>query len=389
MQVSSRKAISTGVAAAIIVVVLVVISAGAYLVLQPGTGGSGTTTPTSKSSISTTATQTFSPLTIQAGGSSFVNPVMQIWIVGFNQFSNNAVQVNYQPLGSGAGISGVQKGTWSFAGSDAPHANQTAAGGTLLNIPESLGAVAIFYNIPGVTVSLNLTGPIIAKMYLQQITKWNDPSITALNPRLSGQLLNHTIVPVHRSDGSGTTYAITNYFTKVSSDWNASGKGFGTSVNWPASGELAGKGSSGVAAYVQQTPYSVGYADSYYAFSNKLLSAAVQNPAGVFLVPSLAGVTAAAAAFSTQLQADPTFSITNAPGATSYPISTFTYILVWQKQSNQGLGYDMAQFFLWIVTSGQSYGPSLYYPQLPPSMVAIDRGLIAQMNYNGVPFISG
>lgn len=385
-QKDSRKAISTSVLAAVVVVILVVVVAGAY-VLTTGTGGT-TTSQTTSVSNQTGSTTTYPSLTLQAGGSTFVNPVMQVWAVGFNEFTNGAVSVNYQSLGSGAGISGVQSGTFVFAGSDAPHSNSTGSGGTLLNIPETLGAVAIFYNIPGVSVSLNLTGPIIAKIYLQQITSWNDPAITALNPHINSTLLAHTIVPVHRSDGSGTTYALTNYFTRVSSEWNASSKGFGTSVNWPTSGELAGKGSSGVAGLVQQTQYSVGYADSYYAFSNKIVAAAIENQAGRFLTPSLAGVTAAASAFSSQLQSNPAYSITNAPGAASYPISTFTYILVWQKQASQSQGFDTAHFLWWVVNQGQSYGPPLYYPQLPSSMVSIDEALIGQISYNGVPFIS-
>jgi len=326
--------------------------------------------------------------TLQAGGSTFVNPVMQVWAVGFQQFTGGNVALNYQSVGSGAGITGVQTGTFIFGGSDAPHANQTATQGTLLNIPETLGAVAIFYNIPGVTQSLNLTGPILAKIYLENITMWNDPAILALNHGVNATLLNRAIVPVHRSDGSGTTYALTNYFTKVSTDWNASGKGFGTLVNWPTTGELAGKGSSQVATYVQQNFGGIGYADSYYAFSNKLLMASIQNQAGAFVPPSLAGVTAAASAFATQLQANPTFTITNAPGATSYPISTFTYILVWQKQSNYNQAFDTASFIWWVVNQGQGYGPTLFYPTLPAAMVTIDEGLIAQITYNGAPVIT-
>ena len=391
MQISDRKAISTTALVAVVIVVLVVVGGGAYYALNLGGGPTTTTTSTTSTtgSSQSASTTTWPSLTIQAGGSTFVNPIMQVWAVGFTQYTGGSVQTNYQAVGSGAGISGVQSGTFSFAGSDAPFQNSTTAGGTLLNIPESLGAVAIFYNVPGVTASLNLTGSILAKIYLQQITAWNDPSITAINPKVNATLLNHTIVPVHRSDGSGTTYALTNYFTRISTDWNASGKGYATSVSWPASGELAGKGSSGVAAYVQQTPYSVGYADSYYAFSNKLLTASIQNQAGSFVAPSLAGAAAAASAFATKLASDPTYSITNAPGATSYPISTFTYILVYQKQSNQALGFAMAHFFWWIVNNGQAYSPSLYYAQLPAGIVTADEGLIAQMTYNGVPFISG
>ncbi len=396
MRLSNKTAISSTVTAVIAVVVVLAIVAGVYLAYPPGTNTVTTTqtTTTTSTGISTSATQSYQALTLQAGGSSFVNPVMQVWVSGFADFTNQAVKTNYQAIGSGAGITGILKGTFDFAGSDAPvststSANYTAVKGPLLQIPETLGAVAIFYNIPGVKANLNLTGPIIADIYLQKITTWNDPAIRALNPKVAdlNATTNITIVPVHRSDGSGTTYALTNYFTKVSSDWNASGKGFGTSVSWPASGELAGKGSAGVAAYVAQTPYAVGYADSYYAFSNKLLSAAVQNSAGAFLTPSLAGVTAAASAFATQVQANPTFPITNAPGATSYPISTYTYLLVWQNQANQGKGNDIAQLFEWIVTHGQSFGPPLFYPALPASVVTIDESLIAKMNYNGTPFI--
>lgn len=379
MQVSKRSAISTALVAGIVVVVAIVAIAGAYVAYQPGA-------PTTTSS-----TPTYTPLTLQAGGSSFVNPVMQVWVAGFADYTGGVVLTNYQAIGSGAGITGVLKGTFDFAGSDAPvsaaqSANYTAVKGPLLQIPETLGAVAIFYNIPGVTKSLNLTGQIIAGIYLRHVTMWNNASILAINPKVNATLLAHPIIPVHRSDGSGTTYALTNYFTKVSTDWNASGKGFGTSISWPAAGELAGKGSAGVAALVNGNPYAIGYADSYYAFSNKLTSAAVKNAAGNFEVPSIAGAAAAAAAFSAQIQANPTFTITNAPGANSYPISTFTYLLVWQNQTAQGKGNDIAQFFLWMVTHGQSYGPPLFYPSLPASVVTVDSALIAKMNFNGVSF---
>jgi len=384
--------------AVIAIVIVLIVVAVVYVAYPPGTKtntvtNTATVTTTSVS-VSTSATPTFAALTLQAGGSTFVNPVMQVWVAGFADYTGGAVTTNYQAVGSGAGITGILQGTFDFAGSDAPvpastSANYTAVKGPLLQIPETLGAVAIFYNIAGIHVNLNLTGSIIADIYLQKITSWNDPSIMAINPKVAD--LNSskalTIVPVHRSDGSGTTYALTTYFSQVSSDWNASGKGVGTSISWPASGELAGKGSAGVAAYVSQTPDSIGYADSYYALSNKLLSAAIENSKGNFLVPSLAGVTSAASDFTAQVQANPTFPITNAPGAQSYPISTYTYLLVWQNQSNQGKGNDVAQLVWWIVTHGQALGPPLYYPQLPASVVAIDESLIAKMNYNGTPFI--
>jgi phosphate transport system substrate-binding protein len=396
MRLSQKKAISSTIAAAIVVVIVLIVVAGIYIAYPPGkntvtsTVTTGTTNTATVTTTATSSTPTYTSLTLQAGGSTFVNPVMQVWASGFKDYTGGTVLTNYQALGSSAGITGVLKGVFDFAGSDAPPSssitgNYTAKNGPLLVIPETLGAVAIFYNIPGVTASLNLTGPIIAKIYLEQITKWNDPAIQSLNPKVA--LPSNTIIPVHRSDGSGTTYALTNYFTKVSTDWNASKLGFGTAVSWPATGELGGRGSAAVAADVAQNPNAIGYADSYYAFSNKLTSAAVQNSAGIYLTPSLAGVTAAAAAFAAQVQADPTFSITNAPGATSYPISTYTYLLVYANQTNQGKGSDVAQFFWWIVTHGQALGPPLFYPALPPTVVAIDEGLIAQMNFQGTSFI--
>ena len=398
MQLSQKSAISAATTAAIVVVALVVVVAGAYVATQ--TPATRTSTINTSSVVTTTATQsvtsaTYSPLTLQAGGSTFVNPVMLAWIAGFNGYTNGAVNTNYQALGSGAGITGVLKGTFDFAGSDVPVpastlANYTASKGPLLTIPETLGAVAVFYNVPGESKILNLTGPIIAQIYLQHITMWNDPAILAINPGANSTALNNAIIPIHRSDGSGTTGALTNYFTKVSSDWNSSGIGQGTSVSWPNSPnpELAGKGSAGVANLVASNHYSIGYADSYYAFSNNLASAKIKNQAGVFLAPSLAGISAAASHFSTRLQTNPAVSITDAPGADSYAISTFTYLLVWQNQTNQAKGNDIAQMFEWIVTHGQTLGQQYGYPALPSNVVTIDQNLIAQMNYNGAHFIT-
>jgi phosphate transport system substrate-binding protein len=337
---------------------------------------------------------------------------MQTWATAFAGYTNGAVQTNYQAVGSGSGITGVLTGLYEFAGSDAPvSASQLSdytANGPFLQIPETLGGVAIFYNVPGVTVSLNFTGPVLAKIYLGTITMWNDPAIATLNPgchtgSTTCVLPADTIIPVHRSDGSGTTYALSNYLSKVSADWNSSyatyqgsacsaatpcyGTNLGTFWNANPNAQGAAK-SSGVAAYVEGNSYSLGYADSFYAFNNGLQAASIENQAGVFLAPSLSSIAAAANAFSAQVLANPTFTITNAPGAGSYPISTFTYLLVWANQKNQQQGYDTAQFFEWIVNQGQSqiYGPNLGYPALPTSVVAIDQKIIHQMNYNGVSF---
>ena len=408
----SKKGISTTTAALSVALIVVIVAAAAYIaVVGPGKTNTVTQTTTLTSimtslstsvTTATSATRTYYPLTLQAGGSTFVNPVMQVWAKDFSLYTNGVVSTNYQAVGSGAGITGIEANTFEFAGSDAPVAvssipSSDSGYGPLLQIPETLGGVAIFYNVPGVTVSLNFTGPILAKIYLGDITMWNDPAIAALNPGCHAGsttcvLPDNIIMPVHRVDGSGTTYALSNYFEKVSTDWNASFAGgcpcYGTSISWPTF-EVAEKGSSGVAGYVQTNPYTIGYADSYYAFSNGLKAAAIQNQAGVFLAPSLTDIAAAASAFSAQVQANPTFSITNAPGTGSYAIATFTYILVWQNQTNQQQGDDTAQLLWWIVnpTQGQTYGPILYYPALPASVVTIDQSLIQQINYNGVPFI--
>lgn len=388
----NRRGISNAIFAAAVIVVVAIAAVGVVYVSM---GKSSSPSSTTSSNTSTTSTPTISldfssPLTLNAGGSTFVNPVMQVWIYVYQKETNDLVTINYESTGSGAGISGIFSGLYDFAGSDAPvsqsYLNANASGRTLLQIPETLGGVAIFYNIPGVTRSLNFTGPVLASIFDQNITKWNDPQIQALNPGVT--LPNDNIIVVHRSDGSGTTYALTTYFSKIDSGW-AKAIGVGTFVDFPntPNPELSAKGSGGVAALVNETQYSIGYADTYYALSNRLTTAAIQNSAGVFLQPSLATVSAAAAAFSTQLAANATFSITDAPGAGSYPISTFTYLLVFANQPNAQQADAIATFFWYIVHSGQSEGPNLQYPELPAQIVTQDEALIGQIIYNGQSFV--
>ena len=375
---------------AVVAVVVVAVAAAVVLFSLGKVSSSSTTSSANTSTASTISLDFTSPLTISAGGSTFVNPVMEVWIYVYQEETNGQVTINYESLGSGAGISGLFSGLYEYAGSDAPvsqaYLNANASGRTILEIPETLGGVAIFYNIPGVTQSLNLTGPVLASIYDQNITKWNDPQIASLNPGVS--LPDQNIVVIHRSDGSGTTFALTTYFSKVDPGW-AKAIGVGTFVDFPNSPnpELSAKGSGGVAALVNETQYSIGYADTYYALSNRLTTAAIQNSAGVFLQPSIASVAAAAAAFSTQLQSNATFSITDAPGASSYPISTFTYLLVFAHQSNPQVADAIATFFWYIIHAGQSKGPILQYPELPAQIVTQDEALIAQITYNGQSYV--
>lgn len=377
----------------IAVVLLVVVVAAVVVLVSMRQEQQTSTTQTSSTTSSMTSTSRYMPppgqIVISAGGSTFVNPIMQVWASAYHNLtasSQNPVSINYQPIGSSAGQQGLFTGTLDFAGSDAPvSASQLAqysSKGNLLQIPEALGGVAIFYNIPGISVSLNLTGDIIAKIYEQKITKWNDQAIVQLNPSVT--LPNQTIIPVHRSDGSGTTYALTSYLATQDPTW-VSTIGVGTSVNWPTN-ELAGKGSSGVAGLVIQNKYSIGYADSYYAFNNHLLAANIRNSAGKFVQPTVASFVAAASQFADVLSKNITASIVNAPGQDSYPIATFTYLLVWQNQNDPNKGWAIANFFKWVVTDGQSYSEKLYFAPLPQNVVSIDIQLISSINYQGKTF---
>ena len=410
----SKKGINTTTVALTVVIIVVIVAAAAYIAVSPGKTNTVTQTTTKTNTVTslstsvstsvTTATSTsatYYQMILQANGGTFVNPLMQTWASGFQQYTNNVVKLNYQAIGTGAAQTDILANTGAFAGGDAPiSAAQIAAAasadkglGALLQFPEALGGVAIFYNLPGVTIHLNLTGPIIADIYVGKITMWNDPAITALNPTIT--MPAQLITPVHRSDGSGTTYALSNYLSKVSADWNATFSGgcpcYGTSLPsavWGANAANVGaKGSTAVASYVLGNQYSIGYADSVYATNAALLTASIKNQAGAFLTPTVAAIAAAASTDSAQVLANPTFTITNAPGESSYPISTYTYLYVWTNQTNYQQGYDTAQLFEWIAIQGQSFSSNLNYAPLPASVVTIDQGIISKMLYNGVPFI--
>ena len=357
----------------------------------------------------TNAKVTYTPYTLQAGGSTFINPMMQVWATAFHQYTQNVVSLNYQAIGSSLGQAGILANTFNFGAGDAPtpvssYTPVEATYGPYLQMPEALGGAAIFYNIPGVTVSLNFTGQVLGEIYTGVITTWNDPAIEAINPLCARAgpgctLPANTIVPVHRSDGSGTTYMFTHFMNQTSSAWvTAWSNGvistvgcpcYGTTINWPGF-EIGEKGSANVAAYVNLNPNTIGYADSYYALSNSLKSAAILNLAGHYVLPTIAGFVAAAAADASLVQSNPVYTITNAPGATSYPISSYTYLYFWADQdkvTTQGIGFDLVQFLEWVVTYGQAYAQNLNYAPLPEQVVLIDAGIIQQVNYAGVPYM--
>jgi len=312
---------------------------------------------------------------INGAGATFPYPIYSKWFDVYAK-ENPGIKFNYQSIGSGGGIRMLSNRTVDVGASDAPMTDQQLADapGKILHFPSVMGAVVVAYNLPGFTGTLRLTGPVIADIYSGKITKWDDDQIKALN---SGAAIpSQDIVVCHRSDGSGTSYIFTDYLSKVSPAW-ATDPGKGTAVKWPTG--LGGKGNEGVTALVQQTPGAIGYIELIYALNNKIPFAQLQNKAGNWVDASLAGVTAAAASSADQMAADFRVSITNAPGADAYPISSFTWLLVYQKQTNKDVGEQIKKFLGWAMTQGQTYAPDLKYAPLPAAVVQKETAQIQEI----------
>jgi phosphate transport system substrate-binding protein len=305
---------------------------------------------------------------INGAGATFPAPIYTKWFSEYNKLHSN-VQINYQAIGSGGGISQITNQVVFFGASDGPMNDDQlkAAPGKLLHFPTVLGGVVPVYNIEGVTTDLKFSGAVLANIYLGKITKWNDPALTALNPgvKLPGQ----DITVVHRSDGSGTTYIWCDFLSKVSPDYKAK-VGVATAVNWPVG--LGGKGSDGVTGLVKQTPGAIGYVELIYALQNNVSFGYVQNHDGKFLKASLQTVTAAAAGAAANMPADFRVSITNAPGADAYPISSFTWLLLYQSPKDKGQAAMMNDFVKWALTDGQKFCADLGYAPLPKSVVDLE-----------------
>lgn len=302
---------------------------------------------------------------INGAGATFPFPLYSKWFSEY-QKQKPDVAINYQSIGSGGGIRQFSDNTIDFGATDAPM-NEEQMGKLktpVLHIPTTLGAVVMSYNIPGMTSGLKLSGEVIADIFLGTIKKWEDPKITALNP---GKKLSGDIVVAHRSDGSGTSAVFTDFLSKVSPAWKEK-VGQGTAVNWPAG--LGGKGNEGVAGLIKQTPGSIGYIEFIYAESNKLPYAAIKNQAGNFVLPGTKSVTAAAEANLKGIPEDFRVSITDAQGKESYPISSFTYLLVYKTQTDPVKGKLLVDFLRWSVKDGQSFCEALHYSKLPKSLVA-------------------
>ncbi len=364
---------------------------------------SATMTETSMASVasSVAAYQPTTPVSILGAGATFPAPLLQKWTVTYNTLYP-AVTISYNPIGSGGGIQQISAKTVDFGASDAPLNNQQLAAAPGLTLfPETLGGVAITYNLNawGVnnTTTINFTPDVIVGIYMGNIVKWNDPALVALNPGIP--LPNGFITTVHRSDGSGTTYAFTNYLSVVNPNWAAQ-VGYSTSVTWPADTKLGAigvgsKGNSGVAGTVANTNGAIGYVDLIYAVQNNLGVGAVKNAAGNFVVPTLQTILYAAQnATGTPNPQDLRIHLVNAAGAQSYPISTYTYILVYKDLSaNPSTTLAKAQalvhFLWWAIHDGQQYSTPLDYVPLPANVVAADEQFLMTLNYQGTVLLTG
>ena len=312
---------------------------------------------------------------LTGAGATFPNPIYSKWFSDYA--TKTGVKINYQPIGSGGGIRQLSEQTVDFGATDAPMSDDElgkAKGGAVMHIPTVLGAVVVTYNVPEIAKTLRLDGVTLANVFLGKITKWNDPRIAALNKGM--RLPGTDILVVHRSDGSGTSYVFTDYLSSVSADWAAK-PGKGKEVQWPVG--LGGKGNDGVAGQVRQIPGSIGYVELAYAKQNKLSYADMKNASGAFVTPTIEAVTAAAAGAVAKLapNTDYRVSIVNAAGKGAYPISSFTWLLVYRQQSDAAKGKQLLDFVRWALTDGEKSAATLDYAPIP---VVMARQLIKRLD---------
>jgi len=334
--------------------------------------GGGNTQPVTANNSASNPAQ---GLTINGAGATFPYPIYSKWFSEYNK-QHPDVRINYQSIGSGGGIQQIINQTVFFGATDGPMNDEQlkSASGPILHFPTVLGAVVPVYNIPGVTEELKFTGAVLADIYLGKIKKWNDPAVAKLNP---GTKLPATdITVVHRSDGSGTTYIFVDYLSKVSPQFKSEA-GVGTSVKWPAG--VGGKGNEGVSGLVTQTPGSIGYVELIYALQNKIPYGSVQNAAGEFVKASVDSVTKAAAAAATTMPPDFRVSITNAQGPGAYPISSFTWLLMYADPKDKASARAMVDFVKWALTDGQKYAADLGYAPLPANVVMLEQAALEQI----------
>jgi phosphate transport system substrate-binding protein len=316
---------------------------------------------------------------LRGAGATFPNPLYQKWLSEYGKVHPN-VKIDYQSIGSGGGINQLKKQTVDFGASDAPMSDDDlkSAPGQVLHIPTVLGAVVLTYNLEALKQPLRFSPEVIADIFLGKIKKWNDPKIAADNPGVT--LSANDITVVHRSDGSGTSAVFTDYLSKVSAEWKEK-VGAGVSPSWPIG--LGGKGNEGVTGQVKNTPNTVGYVELVYAVKNSLPVAQIKNASGAFMAPSIDTVTAAAAASAASMPDDLRISITNAAGAQAYPISSYTYILVYKDQRDAAKGKALVDFLWWGIHDGEGFAKELQYAPLPADIVKKAEAKINSVTSNG------
>ena len=312
---------------------------------------------------------------INGAGATFPNPIYSKWFSEYNKL-HPGVRINYQPLGSGAGIRQLTSRTVFFGASDQPMKDDQLQGapGRILHFPTVIGAVVPIYNLPGASEPLKFTGPLLADIVLGKVTKWNDPALVKLNPGV--KLPTTDITFVHRSEGSGTTFILADYLAKVSPEFKTR-VGVDSALKWPVG--VGGKGNEGVAGLVTQTPGSLGYVELVYALQNKISVGSVQNSTGAFVHPSVSSVTAAAAGAAANMPPDFRVSITNAPGADAYPIASFTWLLLYEDPQDKAHAAVMKDFVRWALTDGQKMAPELGYASLPQQVVEMELKALEQL----------
>ena len=317
---------------------------------------------------------------LMGGGATFPHPIYARWIAEYQKLHPD-IEIEYQAIGSGAGIREITAGVFDFGASDAPMDDaelkeyRAKRGMAILHFPTVVGADVPIYNIPGVTAELKFTPESLAGIFIGKITNWDDPQLTKTNPET--KLPNHEIVVAFRSDGSGTTYIWTDYLAKVSEEWDRN-IGFGATVPWPVG--VAGRGNGGVAAIVKQTPYSIGYVELAYAIKNKLAYGWVKNQAGNFVKADFESVKAAATEVARNMPDDFRVSITNAPGENAYPISSFTWLLVPEIFDDKNKLRVMKDFLQWMSTDGQKLTEELLYVPLPAEVLAKEQAAFSKIH---------
>ena len=323
------------------------------------------------------------PVTLNGAGATFPYPLYSKWMAEYNR-QHPDVRINYQSIGSGGGIRQITAGTVDFGATDAPMTDdeRTKAPKKLLHIPMTIGAVVITYNVPGLSAPLKLTQDVVADIFLGKISKWNDPRITESNAGVN--LPDKDISVVFRTDGSGTTAVFTDFLASASPEFKDK-VGAGKSVKWPKG--LGAKGNEGVTGQVKTTPGALGYVELAYATQNKLPAAAIKDKAGDFVQPSIAAITKAAE--GVELSEDLTASLVNPEGSGAYPISSFSYILVYEDMKDARAGETLAQFLWWAIHDGQKYAADLHYAPLPSKVVAKVEERLKSLRSGDKKFLSG